>query len=114
MLPDWLIMKYLLILNTNEPETIWNCLRFGSAALTRTHEVNLFLLGPGVEIEGFESDDFDVQEQLDRFLSLGGSALSCGTCLRSRQLGAPAACPISTMDDLVKLTEEADRVLTFS
>ena len=107
-------MKYLLVINTHEPETVWNCLRFGSAALGREHEVNLFLLGPGVEIESIQDEHFDVPKQLARFQELGGSALSCGTCLRSRQLDAAAACPISTMDDLVRLSEDADRVLTFS
>jgi uncharacterized protein involved in oxidation of intracellular sulfur len=48
-----------------------------------------------------------------RFDELGGVALSCGTCLRIRQMDAGAICPMSTMDDLVRLTEESDRVLTF-
>jgi len=48
-----------------------------------------------------------------RFDELGGVALSCGTCLRLREMDASAVCPMSTMDDLVRLTEESDRVLTF-
>ena len=48
-----------------------------------------------------------------RFDELGGVALSCGTCLRIREMDASAVCPMSTMDDLVRLTEEAERVLTF-
>ena len=106
-------MRYLLIINTREPETVWNTLRFGSAALSRGHGVSLFLLGPAVEIEGIEDERFDVQKLLLRFDELGGVALSCGTCLRLRQMDAAAVCPISTMDDLVRLSEEADRVLTF-
>jgi uncharacterized protein involved in oxidation of intracellular sulfur len=106
-------MKYLLVFNTKEPEAVWNGLRFGSAALGRRHEVNAFLLGPAVEIESIEDGRFDVTKELAHFQELGGSALSCGTCLRGRQLEAAAACPISTMDDLVRLSEEADKVLTF-
>jgi uncharacterized protein involved in oxidation of intracellular sulfur len=106
-------MKHLLIINTTETETVWNALRFGSAALSRSHEVNIFLLGPAVEIQSIGDDRFDVQKLLLRFDELGGVALSCGTCLRIREMDASAVCPMSTMDDLVRLTEEADRVLSF-
>jgi uncharacterized protein involved in oxidation of intracellular sulfur len=106
-------MKYLLIINTTETETVWNSLRFGSAALSRGHEVNVFLLGPAVEIESIGDEHFDVQKLLLRFDELGGVALSCGTCLRIREMDPASVCPMSTMDDLVRLTEEADRVLTF-
>ena len=106
-------MQYLLVVNSGETETVWNAFRFGSAALSRGHSVNAFLLGPAVEIEGIGDESFDVQKLLLRFDELGGVALSCGTCLRIRKLDAGALCPMSTMDDLVRLTEEADRVLTF-
>jgi sulfur relay (sulfurtransferase) complex TusBCD TusD component (DsrE family) len=106
-------MKYLLVINTTDTETVWNALRFGSGALSRGNEVNIFLLGPAVEIENIGDERFDVQRLLLRFDELGGVALSCGTCLRIRQKDASAVCPMSTMDDLVRLTEEADRVLSF-
>ena len=106
-------MRYLLVINSCETETVWNALRLGSAALSRGHEVSIFLLGPAVEIEGIGDERFDVQKLLLRFDEMGGAALSCGTCLRIRKMDAAVVCPISTMDDLVRLTEEADRVLTF-
>ena len=106
-------MKYLLVINTTETETVWNTFRFGSAALSRGHEVSVFLLGPAVDIQSIGDERFDVQKLLLRFDELGGVALSCGTCLRIRQMDASAVCPMSTMDDLVRLTEEADRVLSF-
>jgi len=106
-------LTYLLIINTTETETVWNAFRFGSAALSRGHEVSVFLLGPAVDIEHIGDDRFDVQKLLLRFDELGGVALSCGTCLRLREMDASAVCPMSTMDDLVRLTEESDRVLTF-
>lgn len=106
-------MRYLLVINTSETETVWNAFRFGSAALSRGHEASAFLLGSAVEVERIGDDRFDVQKLLLRFDELGGVALSCGTCLRIRQMEAGAVCPMSTMDDLVRLTEEADRVLTF-
>lgn len=106
-------MKYLLVLNSTEAETAWNALRFGSAALSRGHTVGMFLLGPAVEIEQVGDEHFDVQKLLMRFDELGGAVLSCGTCLRIRKMDPAALCPMSTMDDLVRLTEESDRVLTF-
>jgi uncharacterized protein involved in oxidation of intracellular sulfur len=106
-------IQYLLIINSSETETVWNAFRFASAALSRGHSANVFLLGPAVEIEHIGDERFDVQKLLLRFDELGGVALSCGTCLRIRKMDASAVCPTSTMDDLVRLTEEADRVLTF-
>ena len=106
-------MKYLLVINTTETETVWNAFRLGSAALSRGHEVSVFLLGSAVDIESIGDERFDVQKLLLRFDELGGVALSCGTCLRIRRMDASAVCPMSTMDDLVRLTEEADRVLSF-
>lgn len=106
-------MKYLLIINSNDPEKMWNALRFGSAALSRGHEASAFLLGSAVEIERLGSERFDVEKLLLRFDELGGVVLSCTTCLRIRKMDAAAVCPMSTMDDLARLTEEAERVLVF-
>lgn len=106
-------MQYLLIINSDDTETVWNAFRFGSAALSRGHQVNAFLLGAAVELERLGNERFDVDKLVLRFDELGGVALSCGTCLRIREMDAGALCPMSTMDDLVRLTEEADRVLTF-
>ncbi len=106
-------MKYLLVINSNEVETVWNALRFGSAALSKSHEVSIFLLGSAVDVASIGDEQFDVQTLLARFDELGGVALSCGTCLRLREMDATALCPMSTMDDLLRLTEDADRVLTF-
>lgn len=47
-------MKIGVILNTNDAETCWNCLRFGNKALKKDHIVKIFLLGKGVEIEESE------------------------------------------------------------
>lgn len=106
-------MQYLLIINSADTETVWNAFRFGSAALSRGHAVNAFLLGPAVELDTIGNERFDVDRLVTRFDELGGVALSCGTCLRIREMDASPLCPMSTMDDLVRLTEEADRVLTF-
>jgi uncharacterized protein involved in oxidation of intracellular sulfur len=106
-------LKYAVVINSGEAETVWNALRFACAALSRGHEVSLFLLGPAVEIDKITDSRFDVKRLLERFLELKGEALSCGTCLRLRAMEASEYCPMSTMDDLVRLTEEADRTVVF-
>ena len=42
-------MKIGIILETNYPEKAWNAIRFANTALTKQHEVRLFLMGAGVE-----------------------------------------------------------------
>ena len=111
--PQCELVKFLLIVNTCEPETVWNALRLGATALGHAHEVNVFLLGPGVEIESIGAERFDVPERLAHFLDQGGKVLSCGTCLHHRGLDEAEGCPISTMDELVALSEDANRIMTF-
>ncbi|GBC75156.1 hypothetical protein HRbin06_00470 [archaeon HR06] len=107
-------MRYLIIVNTKDVETVWNTLRLACTALIRGHKVNIFLLGAGVEIDSINDKNFDIRKLWERFLELGGEALSCGTCLRIRNKNSSELCPISSMDDLVTLSEEADKVMVFS
>lgn len=106
-------MKVGMIIETNEPEKAWNGLRFGSAALNQGHEVRLFLMSAGVEIENITHTKYDVKLQLMEFTKNGGTILACGTCLKSRNQSGSDVCPISTMIDCVKMIEWADKVVTF-
>lgn len=105
-------MKIGIIISNTDPELVWNALRFANTAILSEHQVKIFLLGAGVEIESIKSEKFNVQEQLRKFNELSGTMLACGTCIRSRQMQFEV-CPISTMKDMLKLVEESDRVLTF-
>lgn len=105
-------MKIGIIISNTDPELVWNALRFANTAILEEHQVKIFLLGAGVEIESIKSEKFNVQEQLQRFNELSGTMLACGTCLRSRNMQF-GVCPISTMKDMLKLVVESDRVLTF-
>ena len=91
---------------------VWNALRFANTAILEGHQLKIFLLGAGVEIEGIRSEKFNVQEQLQKFNELSGTMLACGTCIKSRQMQF-AICPISTMKDMLKIVEESDKVMTF-
>ncbi|MDP2720267.1 MAG: DsrE family protein [Dehalococcoidia bacterium] len=104
-------MKLGIILNTPHPETAWNALRLGNEAIAGGHEVNLFLLGPGVELEKIKNESFNVPEVLKKFISSGGNLFACGTCLEIRHQEA-GVCPISTMSQLVEIIAGSDKVVT--
>jgi uncharacterized protein involved in oxidation of intracellular sulfur len=106
-------MKFGIILETKEFEKAWNAFRFATAAKKAGHQVKVFLMGEGVEAEGLVHDKYNVDAQLKMFLSEGGEILTCGTCLKSRNLAGTESCPISTMIDCVKMVSWADRVVTF-
>ncbi len=104
-------MKIGVILNSNDPETAWNAVRFALTAVLDGHEVKLFLMGPGVEVEDITHEQFNAAAVLKDYLDAGGKVLVCGSCLdarsRSTELGR------NIMNDLVEMVVESDRVVTF-
>ena len=106
-------MKMGIVLSTKEPEKAWNAFRFGNTALKSGHDVRVILLNEGVEAEEIQDDKYNVKEQIESFISNKGHMLACGTCLKSRQKEESEVCPISTMQDLLKMVEESDKILTF-
>lgn len=106
-------MKLGIILETKEFEKAWNAFRFAVTAKKKGHEVKLFLMGEAVECEGLTHEKYNVDEQLNKFIEVGGEILACGTCLQSRQMGSTEASPISTMVDCVEVVEWADKMVTF-
>lgn len=104
-------MKLGIIVNTNDPETVWNALRLGNMALSVGNEVSMFLLGNGVEIETIKEESFDVAGVLEEFVNSGGFLLACGACLKVRHLET-SACPVSTMPELVEMISNSDKVVT--
>ena len=106
-------MKIGIILNTNDAETCWNCFRFGNEALGKSHSVRIFLLGKGVEVENIKNTKFPLLEgSIKKFIKNSGIILACGTCLKMREKEI-GICPISAMEDMLKIVEESDKVLTF-
>lgn len=106
-------MKLGIIIGTNEAEVVWNAFRFGNISLKSNHGVKVFLINKGVEIEGIKDEKYNIKEQISLFIENKGQILACGTCLKSRQKEGSNVCPISTMEDLLKLVEESHRILTF-
>lgn len=108
------LLKIGIVLNSNEPETIWNTLRFAVTSIRAGHAVKVFLLGKGVEIEEINDEKFNVKKQVDKFLGAGGLMYACGTCLSMRDKDGITLCPVSTMTDMLKIVEESEKILVFS
>lgn len=106
-------MKIGIIIETKEYEKAWNAFRFAVTAKKQGNEVKVFLMGEAVECEGLTHEKYNVDEQLQAFVKLGGEILACGTCLKSRNLEGTDSCPISTMVDCVNLVIWADKMVTF-
>ena len=106
-------MKLGIVINTNEPEVVWNAFRLGNISLKENHKVKVFLMNKGVEIEDIKDEKYNLKEQIDLFIENKGQILACGTCLNLRQKEESNLCPISTMRGLLKLVEESDKILAF-
>ena len=106
-------MKIGIIISQTDPETVWNAFRFGNFWLDKKHNVRVFLVGKGVECEKIKDKDFNVRGQMQKFTGSGGKIFSCGTCLKSRNMKGSNICPVSTMQDLMKIVEESERIVSF-
>ena len=106
-------MRIGIVLETNEPEKAWNGMRFANTALRQGHEVKVFLMSAGVEVESIVHEKYNAKKQLDEFLENKGIVLACGTCIKGRQQKESEACPISTMIDCLNMVEWAEKVITF-
>ena len=102
-------MKIGIVINTNEPETVWNAFRFGVTPLLVEYDVKVFLLGKGVESENIQDEKFNIQEQIGLFSEHKGQIFACGTCLKVRHMKGSEVCPISTMHDMLHIVEEWTR-----
>lgn len=106
-------MKFGIIINSNDPETVWNAFRFGLKPLTKGDEVRVFLTGRGVEAEQLDTEQFAVTQMMTDFMDLGGSVLCCGSCAEKIRGMTPRICAIGGMNDMYEIVADCDRVLTF-
>jgi len=107
-------MKLGIVLQSNKPEHIWNTFRLGITALKSSHTVKVFLMNEGSELESIaDSENFDLSAKIAEFKKLNGEIYACGSCLKVRGKEKSNVCPISTMDDLLKMIENSDKVLSF-
>lgn len=107
-------MKLGIILQSNNPEHIWNTLRLGVAALEEGHSAQISFMSEGVEIEDIaDTEHFDISKKLDEFKTLNGKVFACGACLKIREKNDSKVCPTTSMKDLVRMIADSDKVLVF-
>lgn len=111
-------MRVLCIIYSNDPETVWNAFRFANSALAYENQVDVFLVGKGVESAGISTLQFDVQEQMNLYRENGGRMTGCGVCCETRKDEMPflqdqLKCEMGSMQQLYVLVAEAEKVLTF-
>jgi len=101
-----------IILETNDPERVWNAFRLANTALDADHAVEVFLLGDGVEAPDLDHEKFNPHGVMVKYTRNGGDLLACGTCLDSRGLEPDDLRPRATMRDCLGVVERADKVIT--
>lgn len=101
-----------IIVETNDPEKVWNAFRLANTALDAGHRVDTFLLGDGVEAPDLEHEKFNPHGVLLKFSNNGGSLFACGTCMDSRDIEPDDLRPRATMGDCLRIVEDAEKVLT--
>ena len=107
-------MKLGIILQSNNPEHVWNAFRLGITALKADRNVEIFLMSEGSELETIpDTKDFDIRAKVTEYKELKGNIYACGSCLKMRGRGESNVCPISTMSDLLSMIESSDKVLVF-
>jgi uncharacterized protein involved in oxidation of intracellular sulfur len=73
-------MKLGIILQSNKPEHIWNTFRLGITSLKASHQVEIFLMNEGSELDTIpDSKDFDISVKVAQFKDLNGKIYACGT-----------------------------------
>ena len=102
-----------LIVETNDPGTVWNGFRLGIEALDSGHKVEAFLLGDGVEAPGLPVDhDVNPHGIIRKFRREGGELAACSTCMASRDVEPDELRTPGDMGDLLEIVEAADETIT--
>jgi uncharacterized protein involved in oxidation of intracellular sulfur len=60
-------MKTLIIISTDDGETIYNAVRLANVAVQKGDEVSVFMLGKGVLFEKSGTEQFNVMAEIDKF-----------------------------------------------
>lgn len=111
-------MNIAITITSNDPETVWNALRFANTSLVYDNDVTVFLMGKGVESLLVSTLTFDIVEQYNMFMEEGGDVIGCGVCCETREDEMPNIksllnCKIGSMQQYYVMVAEADKLLTF-
>ncbi|MFC6207756.1 DsrE family protein [Levilactobacillus tongjiangensis] len=106
-------MQLGVIVKTNDPEQVWNALKFSVTALKKGHVTRLLLMGAAVEITTIGNARYDISDELTAFSAAGGALFICETGPRIHRFNHQVPYPLISMPDSVDLIEWADKVVTF-
>src|SRR3989344_8920414 len=96
-------MKLGIILQSNKPEHVWNTFRLGITSLKASHQVEIFLMSEGSELDTIpDTKDFDISVKAAEFKKLKGEIYACGSCLKIRGKEERKAFSIYTIFILLK------------
>lgn len=60
-----------------------------------------------------QDEKFNIKEQIQKFVDNGWKTFACWTCLKIRNQAETQTCPLSTMQDLLNIIEESDKIVSF-
>jgi uncharacterized protein involved in oxidation of intracellular sulfur len=106
-------MKLAVVITQSNAEQVFTALRFANFSRNLGDDVSVFLTAEGVEAVRLDDPSFDVKGQVANFVQQGGTIMSCGSCMKLRDLGGNDVCATSTMQGLYNLVVESDKVVTF-
>ena len=107
------LMKLGIVISTDDIEAIWNAFRLANFSKNEGDDVKVFLVGKAVEYEEKGTKHFPAKGEAEKFVSVGGIILACGTCLKLRNKPGDNVCPISSLKDLYALVKESDKIVCF-
>lgn len=102
-----------IVIYSNDVETVYNAFRLAAYSQEWDNQVQVYLLGKGVELEKLMAENADIKQKVEEFIDLGGVVMGCQTCFKSRQLDGTKICKVSCIQDLYDLVKKNQIVLTF-
>lgn len=60
-------MHMLIIISTDDGETIYNAMRLANVGIKKGDDISVFMLGKGVLFSQVGTEDFNVMEQVNQF-----------------------------------------------
>ena len=106
-------MRLGIVIYSDHPETVWNAFRLANFSLNKNDTVNVFLMTKGVEAESLSNNQFNILEQMNKFISSNGILYACGTCIKIRNKESTELCPLSSMADLYEIIDSSDKIISF-
>ena len=61
-------MKLGIVIYSDHPETVWNAFRLANFSLNKKDQVKVFLMAKGVESESIGNEQFNILDQMNKFL----------------------------------------------